>query len=215
MQFESICWYVCVRKVIIGSGKGSTAFLHQVIIWTIADFLSFGSLGTNLEIWKSQFSFERMNLKMLLAKWWPFSLRLRVLTHWGWVTHICVSKLTIIGSENGLSPGRGQAIIWTNAGILLIGPLGTNFSEILIEHYIFLFNKMHLKMSSGNWRPLYLDLGLNVLNKLCNGGVTCLFNTLRPRQNGRRFPGDIFKCIFLNENAWISIKISLKFVPKG
>ena len=39
-------------------------------------------------------------------------------------------------------------------------------------------------------------------------------NTLRPRQNGRRFP-DIFKCNFLNEDVWISIKISLKFVPKG
>ena len=42
-----------------------------------------------------------------------------------------------------------------------------------------------------------------------------LFNTLRPRQNGRHFPDDIFKCIFLNENAWILIKILLKFVPKG
>ena len=40
-------------------------------------------------------------------------------------------------------------------------------------------------------------------------------NTLRPRQNGRHFADDIFKCIFLNENIWISIKISLKFVPKG
>ena len=40
-------------------------------------------------------------------------------------------------------------------------------------------------------------------------------NTLRPRQNGRHFPGDIFKCIFLNESVWISIEISLKFVPKG
>ena len=49
------------------------------------------------------------------------------------VTHICVGKLTIIGSDNGLSPERRQAIIWTNAGILLIGPLETNFSEILIE----------------------------------------------------------------------------------
>ena len=39
---------------------------------------------------------------------------------------------TIIGSDNGLSPGRHQAIIWTNDGILLIGTLGTNFSEILI-----------------------------------------------------------------------------------
>ena len=54
------------------------------------------------------------------------------LTHWGRATHICVSKLTIIGSDNGLSPERRHAIIWTNAGILLIGPLGTNFSEILI-----------------------------------------------------------------------------------
>ena len=46
---------------------------------------------------------------------------------------ICVSKLTIIGPDNGLSPGQRQSIIWTNAGILLIGPLGINFSEILIE----------------------------------------------------------------------------------
>ena len=46
-------------------------------------------------------------------------------THWGRVTHKCVSKLTIISSDNGLSPGRRQAIIWTNDGILLIGPLGT------------------------------------------------------------------------------------------
>ena len=60
-------------------------------------------------------------------------------THWGQVTHICVSKLTIIGSDNGLSPGRRQAIIWTNAGILLMRPLGTNFSEILIEIYIYIF----------------------------------------------------------------------------
>ena len=44
--------------------------------------------------------------------------------------HICLSKLNIIGSDNGLLPGQRQAIIWTNAGILLIGPLGTNFSKI-------------------------------------------------------------------------------------
>ena len=41
------------------------------------------------------------------------------------------------------------------------------------------------------------------------------FNTLRPRQNGCHFAEDIFKCIFLNENVWIPIKISMKFVPKG
>ena len=82
--------------------------------------------------------------------------------HWGRVTHICVGKLTIIGSDNGLSPGRRQAIIWTNAEILLIGPLGTNFSEILIAIETFSFKKMHLKISSAKWRPFCL--GLNVLN---------------------------------------------------
>ena len=64
--------------------------------------------------------------------------------------HICVSNLTIIGSINGLSPGRRQAIIWTNAGILLIRPLGTHFCDILIEIYTFSLTKIHLKMSSGN-----------------------------------------------------------------
>ena len=80
------------------------------------------------------------------------------LTHWGRVMHICVSNLTIIGSDNGLSPGRHQAIIWTNAGILLIGPLGTNFSEILIDIITFSLKKMRLKMSSGKWRPFCLAL---------------------------------------------------------
>ena len=76
-----------------------------------------------------------------------------LLTHWGRVTHICVGNLAITGSDNGLSPGRRQTIIWTSAGILLIGPLGTNFSEILIEIQTFSFEKMHLKMSSAKWRP--------------------------------------------------------------
>ena len=66
--------------------------------------------------------------------------------------YICVGKLTIIGSDNGLSPERRQAIIWTIAGILLIGPLGTNFSEILIGIQASSFKKMHLKMSA-KWRP--------------------------------------------------------------
>ena len=76
------------------------------------------------------------------------------LTHWGREPQIWVRKLTmIIGSGNGLPPVRQQAIIGTNAGILLIRPWGTNFSEILIEIYIFWFKKMHLKLSSGIWWP--------------------------------------------------------------
>ena len=76
-----------------------------------------------------------------------------LLTHWGRVTHICVGKLTSIVSDNGMSPGRRQAIIWNIAGIMLMGPLGTNFSEILIGIETFSFTKMHLKMSSAKWRP--------------------------------------------------------------
>ena len=72
-----------------------------------------------------------------------------LLTHWGRVTHICIGKLTIIGPDNCLSPGRRQAIIWTNAGILLIEHLGTNFSEVLIKINTFSFKKMYLKMLSG------------------------------------------------------------------
>ena len=91
-------------------------------------------------------------------------LGLNGLTHWGRVTHICISKIIIIGSDNGLSSGRRQAIIWTNDGILLIGPLRTNFSEIWIQiNNTFSFTKMHLKMSSGKCRPYCL--GLNVLRK--------------------------------------------------
>ena len=86
------------------------------------------------------------------------------LTQWGQVTHICVNELTIIGSDNGLSAGQRQAIIWTKAGILLIRPLGTNFNEILIKIHIFSFKKIHLKMTSGKWSPFCL--GLNVLTDM-------------------------------------------------
>ena len=104
---------------------------------------------------------------MSSAKWQPFCFGQNVLTHWGRVMNICVGKTTIIGSDNGLLPGRRQAIIWTNAGILLIDTLGTNVSEILTECHSFSFKKMHIKMSSGKWRPSCL--GLNVLMTHPNG----------------------------------------------
>ena len=58
---------------------------------------------------------------------------INVLTRWGRVTNIYVSKLTIIDSDNGLSPDRRHAFIWTNVEILLIRTLRTNLSEILSE----------------------------------------------------------------------------------
>ena len=91
------------------------------------------------------------NNMYLLRKHWrlifPFHVLINSLTHWGQVTHICVGKLTTIN--------------WTNDGILLIGSLGSNFSEILVGIQTFSIKKMHLKMSSAKWRPSCL--GLNVL----------------------------------------------------
>ena len=117
-----INWYFSTYDIIAIGSKITRNIV--VSIWTAMHFLSNVSFKQNHLIYQ--------------------------LTHWGRVTHICVGKLTNIGSDNGLSPGRRQAIIWTNAGILLMGPLGTNFGEFLIVIHTFSFNKMHLKMSSAN-----------------------------------------------------------------
>ena len=131
--------------------------------WTNAVLLSivdsgkhFNEIPTKLHY----FSFRKIHMKISSAKHRPFCSSLSVLTHWGRVTHICVGKLTIIGSDNGLSPERRQAIIRTNAGILLIGPLRTNFSEILIGIQTFSFKKMYLKMSSAKRRPFCSSLSV-------------------------------------------------------
>ena len=71
-------------------------------------------------LWPSDSKRSRENKIYKISQWINMSL-----THWGRVTHICVSKLTITGSDNGLSPGWCQVIIWINAGILLIRSLGT------------------------------------------------------------------------------------------
>ena len=71
---------------------------------------------------------------------------------------------TIIGSDNGLSPDQRQAIILTNAGILLIEPLGTKFSQMIIDIHKFSSNNMHLKLLSAKWQPFRLSL--NVLSSI-------------------------------------------------
>ena len=81
--------------------------------------------------------------------------------------HICISKLTTIGPDNGFSPEWCQTINRSNAGILLIEPLGINLSEILIEIYAFSFNTMQLKIPSGKWQPFCLSLHVLMQNK-CN-----------------------------------------------
>ena len=142
--------------------------IRQAITWTIvaSDLLLYGLTGPqwvnkNFHTW-------------FLIGWQQICQSDTILTHWGRVTHICVSKLTIIDSDNGLSPGRRQAIIWTNAGILLIGPLGTNFSEILNRHQTILhtFSQLFLNLTLSGVPHLYRQLPngqyLSDLCKMCN-----------------------------------------------
>ena len=87
------------------------------------------------------------------------------IVHWDRVTHICVNEMIIIGSDNGLSPGRRQVIIWTDAWILVLGSLGINFSEI----NTFYFKKIHVKLSSSKWR--LFRRGLNELKACINDEI--------------------------------------------
>ena len=75
-----------------------------------------------------------MSVKVIHIKLLPHLPGTKELTDKGQVKHICLSKLTIIGSDNGLTPGQRQAIIWTNAEIVLIGPLGANFNELFNQN---------------------------------------------------------------------------------
>ena len=119
------------------------------------------------------------------------------LTHWGRETHICVGKLTISATDNGLSSGRRQAIIWTNAGILLIETLGTNFNEILIEIHTFSFKKMHLKISSAKWRPFCLGLNMLSITYPCPG---CMLQLSSARPTGcLRCIYDLVLCVAWNQ----------------
>ena len=134
--------------------------------------------------WQLWFAFDT-------SDWWIFHRRCRWLAWRVWwhalafithvitwcicsrLTHICVGNLTIIGSDNGLAPTRDVNIISTNAGILLIGSLGTKFSEISIGIQTFIFKKLHLKTSSAKWRLFCLSL--NELSPLLlkNDAISC------------------------------------------
>ena len=91
---------------------------------------------------------------------------------------ICISKLTIIGSDNGLSPGRHQAIIWTKAGMLLNGPLATNFSESLIQNSQIFIQEYAFESVVYKW--WLFCLGLNVLNSSRSTDVNGIMEIHQP-----------------------------------
>ena len=98
-----------------------------------------------------------------------------LLTQWSRATHICVSKVTINGSDNEFPTGRHQVIIWTEAVILLIAHLGTKFSEMLITIHTFSFMKIYWKyrlvyggnfpaLSELNWLYMRARIKQNQIN---------------------------------------------------
>ena len=133
------------------SDNGVSPVQRKAIIWTNAAILLIRTFGSKLQ-WN--------------------------LNYWGRVTCICTSKLTIMGSDNGLSPGRRQALIWTNAGLLSIGTAGTNFSEILVEIQTVFFKNIYLKISSRIWQLFCFDL--NVLSEIETFSVRNMYLKMSP-----------------------------------
>ena len=117
-------------------------------------------------------------------------------------------KWVIIGSDNGLSPVRHQNVIWTNAGILLTGPWGTNFSELLIGIQTLSFKKLHLNMSSAKWR--LFCRGLNILRRMSNCGAHISFSELKGQIQEK--PNINKYCGMLQYNT--NSKLSYKNFPK-
>ena len=147
-------WFLRIKFVLIPPRFVQQQYLWNIVIqlavgcynsWAYARCSDCSSLG-EISLWNGTVTL------MMLADALTTSL-----THWGRVAHICVGNLGIIDLGNGLSPGRRQAIIWTNAEILLIGPMGTNFNVSLFEIHAFPFT-FHLKMSSGKLRPFCVSL---------------------------------------------------------
>ena len=130
---------------------------------------------------------------------WPKNeVTLILLAHWGRETHLCASKLAIIGLYNDLSPGRWQAIIWTNAGTLLIGTLGLNFSQIVREILALSLTKMHLKMSSAKLHQFCLGLSVLICNLNNSFGITDIAMHIHNQ-------GTIFFYSEVNQNKKLSI----------
>ena len=100
------------------------------------------------------------------------------------------------------TPGRRQAIIWTNGGTLSIRPLGINFCDIVFENHIFSFKQMYLKMSSRKWRPFCLGLNLLIFISERGPGYVSLWDscTLSESKMTLNFTNKPLLCIYLRHN---------------
>ena len=152
--------HICIgSSTIIDSDNGLSPRQRQAIIWTSAGMLSIWPSRTKFSeilIGIQTFSFKKMHLKMSSAKW-RLGLNVLINAHGLVMLFVHYPEIHVIYLPiSVIFLTRHQAIIWTSAGILLIWPPGTNFSEILIRIQTFSFKKMHLK-----WRPICLGLDVS------------------------------------------------------
>ena len=125
-----------------------------------------------------------------------------VLTRWGRVTNIYISKLNTIGSDSGFSPGGRRCIFCTKAGILLIrNKLPCNFNQ---SSYIFI-QGMHFKMSSGKWRPFCTVLGVLISSYIYARDHTC---TVYPKKYAHGFCFAVLCCGYTLTDFPISIRLT-------
>ena len=119
------------------------------------------------------------------------------------MTIICVSKLTTIGSDNSSSPGRRQAIIWTNATILLIGSLGTNFNNILIKIPKVSFKKMRSKGPSAKWLPCCRSLNVLTFSSSLSLVVSSWYDYKCQLLWMKQWPVCSRMCLELVKSGWL------------
>ena len=150
-----------IHRVTLSERIDNTLFIgmvrRQAITWTSVDaitYLYYYFFFLSMCLYFSVIKYVSLNMYTSLL----FIVYLiKAVTH----IYVCIGNLTIIGSDNGLSPGSCQAIIWTNVGILVNWTLRNKLQWILIEILIFWLKKMRLKVSSAKSWPFCL--GLNVL----------------------------------------------------
>ena len=98
---------------------------------------------------------------------------------------------------------HGDVMTWKRFPHYWPSPVDSPHEGLVMWSFDFSFDASLIKLMNKQLRSRWTGVSWDSLN------------TLRPRQNGRHFPDDIFKCIFLNDDVLISITISLKFVPNG
>ena len=129
-------------------------------------------------------------------------MKFSLFTHWSWVTHIWVSKLTIIGSDNGLVTGPCQTIS------------RTNFSKIFIKIYTFPFKKMPLIMSSAKWWPFCPGLNelMEALQYFWSWCNPIILNSLAPGKFEWNIRYLILQIISLIDGWGISCELALRWM---